>query len=581
MEKITASNLDNRYLPIALWTGRLILPQPQQRRQDGGVFIEVQNAPAAHAHLKGQRVWLTWHRDSIHQTWLANATRDIQFDKITHESQAKGNIHPTRLDSWQRVSPLESLAGARTKDDVQVELDVLSVDQEGNDWVIRINDEPIQIEGIVRGFVQFVTAVDEKNYRVRHYDRNSRKFNGVEEVVSLPAAGSPHPQFNLEQSAVRNIENSPLNAGGWYIYGARSSDGKFVIQALEPAEILRLAPERMVIGRMEAREHFDEDKWKQMPLRRIDMTLIDNNGQTTLPEQRTAALREKRTKELWSRGDEALVIHTFGWRGGAQSNKMSVITGHFAFGFAKLLPDEFTGALRFRLVYRQVYAHNQLSIVAGAQSWHCYMGSLKRGWMYTLPVSDVMVRLPELTVPYAMGNYTFNPLDLIKRELTYMEARYRSGDGNGASVVTPATSCVRDSNQALFGAIRQFKDQVLKDPNMSGLLDENANNFHARRFLRLRSLLERVEDKVLFPLDYVPRGWRGENQGVAAQERDRFHLGTAIEALRTWRTMLPRRAERELLAVFCEYGATMIDYQSAMIGGEIPGIVPLPPGVLL
>jgi hypothetical protein len=25
----------------------------------------------------------------------------------------------------------------------------------------------------------------------------------------------------------------------------------------------------------------------------------------------------------------------------------------------------------------------------------------------------------------------------------------------------------------------------------------------------------------------------------------------------------------------------MIDYQSAIIGGEVPGIVPLPPGVIL
>ncbi|BAS55419.1 abortive infection protein [Leptolyngbya boryana NIES-2135] len=581
MEKLTISNLDGYYLPIAPWTGRLILPQTQQRRQDGGVFIEIQNVPASQAHLKGQQVWLTWHRDSIHQPWLAKATRDLRFDQITRDSQAKGNIHPVRLDGWQQVSPLESLIGARAEDDMQVELDVVSVDREAESWIIRINDEPIQIEGIARGFVQFVAPVGGKDYRVRHYDRTSRRFEGAEEIVSLPASGTLNPKFNLEQSSIVNIEKLPLNANGWYIYGARGRDGKFMVQALEPAEILRLPPEQMVIGREETQNYVDRDKWKQMPLHQVNSTLVDNNGQVVPPTQRTVSLLERRTRELWQRGDEALVLHTFGWRGGARANKIPIVTGHFSFGFAKLLPDEFTGALRFRLIYRQVYAHSPLSIVSGAQSWHCYMGSLQRGWMYTIPVSDVLVRMPEL-VAYKMGSYTFNPLNLIKRELAYMEARYRSGDGNGASVVTPSTSCVRDSNQALFGAIRKFRDQVVNDPTVSAWLVANPNDYHARRFAGLRSLLERVENNVLFPMGYVPRSWRGENDRVAVQDRDRFNgLGNVLEALRTWRTMLPRRAERSLLAVFREHGATMIDYQSAMLGGEVPGIVPLPPGVIL
>lgn len=581
MQTPTASNQDTRYLPIAPWTGRLILPQFQQRRPDGGIWIEIQNAPESHAQFKGQLMWLAWHPASIHQPWLARATRNIQFDSVTQESQAKGNLHPTRLNGWKQVSPLESLAGARTIDDMQVELDVFSVEQTSSGWVVRINDEPVQIEGTMRGFVQFVAPVEGKRYRVKHYDRATRSFTAAEETVAMPAAGTLHPQFNLEQSSIVNLEKLPLNAGGWYIYGSRGTDGQFVVQALEPAEMLRLPPERMIIGRTETQKYFDLNKWKQMPFQRIDTTLVDNNGQATPPEQRTSALIEKRTRELWQRGDEALVIHTFGWRGGSRGNKVPLVTGHFAFGFAKLLPDEFTGALRFRLVYRQIYAHSGIPIVAGAQSWHCYMGSFKRGWMYTIPVSEILLRMPELTVPYRMGTYTFDPLALIKRELTYMEARYRSGDGNGASVVTPATSCVRDSNQALFAAIRQFRDRVLKEPAVTTWLAANPNDFHARRFANLRSLLQKVEDSVLFPLGYVPRSWRGENDAVAAHDRDRGGIGDLLDAIRTWRTMLPRRAERELLAVLRDYGATLIEYQSANIGGEVPGLVPLPPGVLL
>jgi predicted Abi (CAAX) family protease len=45
--------------------------------------------------------------------------------------------------------------------------------------------------------------------------------------------------------------------------------------------------------------------------------------------------------------------------------------------------------------------------------------------------------------------------------------------------------------------------------------------------------------------------------------------------------MLPRRAEMELIRVFMQYGGTMFDYQSAMIGGKISGLVPNPPTVIL
>lgn len=583
------ANQGKVYLPIAPWSGRLILPLLQQRRQDGGVYLYVENAPTSYAHLKGKTVWLCWHPQSIHQKWLSRATIDIKFDQVTRKSQSKNMIHPTRLDGWQRVSPLESLAGARPNDDVQVELDVMAAAQEGNEWIISINDEPIQVAGILKGLVRFVAPVGENHYRIRHYNSNSQSFDGPEEIASLPDAGVVNPGFQVEQSSIKNIENLPLNASGWYIYGYQpitsslgQRDCTFVVQGLEPAEALRLTPTQMVIGRAETQAHVNENKWKQMPLRRVAVTLVDNNGKAIALQERTPDFLQQRTKELWLRGDEALVVHTFGWRGGRRGNAppLGIAPGHFSFGFAKLVRDEFTGALRFSLIYRQVYAHNSQGIVSGAHRWHSYMGNLKRGWMYTLPVSDVMVRLPELTVAYKMGEQIFNPLDVLKQELAFMEARYRIGNGNGASIVTPATSCVKDSNQALFAAIRRFQNDVIRRPAVRQWLEDHPDDYHTKRFLGLQALLKRVEDKVLFPLGYVPPSWRGENEEVAAHDRDRTNLSMVLEGLKTWRTLLPRRAERELLSVFRDYGATMVDYQSALIGGEISGIVPLPPGVL-
>jgi predicted Abi (CAAX) family protease len=583
------------YYPIAEWTGRLILPLPQERRPDGGVYLQLENAPEPYTHLKGQRVWLCWHPQSIHQRWLTQATIDIQFDEMTRKSQAKGLIHPTRLDGWQQVSPLESLAGARAQDDVQVELEVLSVHPKGAEWVIQINDEPIQITGILHGLVQFVTPVGETAYRVKHYNPESQRFDGVEEIVNLPDAGSIHPQFQLEQSSIKNIEQSPLNAFGWYIYGhyptvpspiptaTNPMHHLFVVQALEPVEAQRLNPSEMVMGRAEAQAYISKNKWKQIPMYRVEVTLVDTNGKPNDLKERSLSQRQQRTKELWLRDDEALVIHTFGWRGGNRGDRppLGITPGHFAFGFAKLEHDKFLGILRFNLVYRQVYTHNALGTIAGAHRWHSYMGCLKRGWMYTLPVSDVMLRMPELTVPYKMDERIFNPLDLIKQELALMTARYRTGDGNGATIVTPAASCVKDSNQALFAAIQKFRDSIRKEPAITIWLERNADNFHAKRFLRLEALLHQIKQEVLMPLGYVPPGWRGEISEIAAQKRDRMNLDTVLEGLKAWKTMLPRRAERELLNVLRNYGATMIDYQSAMIGGEVPGIVPLAPTVIL
>lgn len=582
------------YRPIATWSGRLILPEAGDRRPDGGVYLQLENTPPSHRSLIGQRVWLAWHPNSIHAAWLSKAVCDVTFDEITYASQQKGVVHPDRLNGWEKVSPLESLAGARLQDDVQVELDVAAVKRSlpgtSTDWTVLINDEPVQITGILRALVQFLSPLDRQYLCIRHYNPDSRTFDGPTAIACAPDAGTIHPAFQLEQSSIQGIERSPLNDRGWYVYGYFPSlpsqpqrHRPFVIQAIEPYAALCLAPTKTVMGQNEARQYIRDQKWDEMPLHQMRVTLVDTNGRVEPAAERTPSRLAQRTKELWWKGDEALVVHTFGWRGGPRGDRfpLGLVPGHFAFGFAKLTQDDWTGELRFDLIYRQVYTHNAQGTISGAFRWHSYMGCLKRGWMYTVPVSDVMVRLPELTVPYQIGDRKIQPLDMIKRELAYMHARYRVGGGNGASLITPATSCVKDSNQALFSAIRQFRDQVIADPATKAWLEQNPNDYHTQRFRKLVTLLKQIEEEILFPLGYVPPTWRGENDEVAAHQRDRADWNLNIEALKAWRTMLPRRAERELLAVLRKHGATMVDYQCALIGGEVPGIRPAAPTVLL
>jgi predicted Abi (CAAX) family protease len=152
----------------------------------------------------------------------------------------------------------------------------------------------------------------------------------------------------------------------------------------------------------------------------------------------------------WQIGDQAVVLHNFGGIGGIDGETISgfTVTGHFAFGQATVIADPFTGEPRFALRYHQIYANNPNGIVAGSQDWSAFMGNLQRGWMGTRPVSDVLVQgdsalLPELAI-----------------QAQVLMARYRTGDGTGVSTVTPATSCVQDSSQALWIAIDQLRFPV-------------------------------------------------------------------------------------------------------------------------
>jgi hypothetical protein len=57
-----------------------------------------------------------------------------------------------------------------------------------------------------------------------------------------------------------------------------------------------------------------------------------------------------------------------------------------------------------------------------------------------------------------------------------LAARYRTGDGTGVAGVTPATSCVQDSNQALFIAIQQVKRQIEPNPQMAEWIQQNPDS---------------------------------------------------------------------------------------------------------
>ncbi|NJR57817.1 MAG: hypothetical protein HC769_02495 [Cyanobacteria bacterium CRU_2_1] len=111
------------YRPIAPWMGRLILPQPSERRQVRGVWFEVHHADRGYESLVGQRVMLRWANDPTVKNLVRAVTQDVHFSvDATYSSQYGSSIHPERLNHWQQVGPLESLAAPHPTDDLIVML---------------------------------------------------------------------------------------------------------------------------------------------------------------------------------------------------------------------------------------------------------------------------------------------------------------------------------------------------------------------------------------------------------------------------------------------------------------------------
>jgi predicted Abi (CAAX) family protease len=135
------------YRPSAAWIGRLILPTPQEAAapeapREDWVWIEIEQAPAAQGALIGQRLRLRWAERPELRRLVGTVTTTIRLGKEARQAAAQGNVVPTRLDG-RRVGPLQSLAGARPRDDLTVLLEGVTPEPGG----LRIASPPVQITG--------------------------------------------------------------------------------------------------------------------------------------------------------------------------------------------------------------------------------------------------------------------------------------------------------------------------------------------------------------------------------------------------------------------------------------------------
>ena len=523
------------YRPSAEWIGRLLLPTPAQTADPQAprgdwVWIELEQAPAPQQSLIGQRLRLRWEDRPHLRQLVATVTTPITLREAARRAEREANVIPTRLDG-RRVGPLQSLAGSRPNDDLTAALEEVTVRGEE----LRIGRPPVQISGRWQALVTVLgPAPGDDQLRVRHFNPASGRFDGPEESVRIPSL--PPDRYGRRLIDPAGLASSPQNGGGWLIQGAPAADGVFTVQASAATQ-----------------GFVQNENWSDPQRERGSL-------------HRTALVPTDKAPPRWAMGERALLLHLFGGIGGADGEPVSLwtVTGHFAFGEARVVRDPFTGQPRLSLRYHQIYATNPNGIVSGSQDWSAYAGSLQRGWIGLRPFSDVLV---------PMGPQV---LDAIALQAEILAARYRSGDGSGVAAVTPSTSCVQDSAQALWIAIRQVRlegDRIAMAP------------FDRQRLQDLGLAL----DRLLKPFGRVRGDWSRNAQsalaaGTSAGDGDPpvFVTSQSLkDALLSWRSLLPRSAHDEFAAEFLRVGLPMLVLRTNQIPGANPRLAPMAPTTLL
>ena len=577
------------YRPVADWSGRLMLPEQSAAEAEDADWVWMEVLTSPDPALVGQRVRLRWRDTPETQAFLALVTRGIEFNETALASIAKGIVHPTRLNGWAKVGPLQSLAGTRPQDDMVVALPPVTLGNPDPDGtpVLLIDEMPTQIPERFYGLVRILGPAEgypapaqcpgrevcpSDFVQVQHYNPARQAFDGPTEIVHIPQV-SPAAR-GVFQSTPQDLAHSPAGEAGWYLYGAPDATGTLVVRAIVPRRLFQLQPQQVLVGQGAGLNQIRFGNWRDTPRRKGTL-------QSVLVKAREGAASEP----TWALGDRLLVLHLFGGIGGELAEPRSVpgsVTGHFAFGLGEVVTDPFTQEPQLRVVYNQVYSHNGQGIVAGRTLWAEYSGHLLRGWMGTRPIVDALVFLPALSHTYTLGDLTFSPLEELDRQLAVMMARYRTGDGTGASIVTPAQSCVQDSSQALYETIRVLRNQVSRSPSAQDWLANHPEDPQTLLFQDLIALGQRLQGQ-LVPLGLVRPDWRDNAAVLTGIESGTGATGyfanetNWINNLLSWRTVIPRVAYDNMAAIFLQQGGDLWFLGTYQVGGEDSTILPLAP----
>lgn len=564
------------YRPIGEWTGQIFLPLIEWRKPDGAVPIMLFTCPIP--GLEGRIVPLRWRQAPAENSWFEQARVDIAMDpKRVEKGITSHNKLPTAIDGWKRVSPLESLPANREVGSIEVVLK----NPEYRDGSIWIDSEPVQVNGSHYCLARFDGPADGNQRRIIHFNRSTGAFDGPAEIVHVLQEFKAHKDDIVPVSNTTGIERSEFNRQGWYMYGKKVR-GSFMVKALEPRVILRVAPTRAATGIKGAKTFIDQVLFSSMQPDMYRASLLDPRA-TPDPGNGLSALKDA-AAQTFPIGSRGLVMHLFGWRKSSGEkpnimNRIDLYPGHFSFGTARVVPCPFTGESRFDIEYHQVYGHNREEVVSGCMKWHAYMGNLRRGWMYSIPVWDTVFMLPELN-PYDIDGRTIDPMLGLERELERMTALYRVGGGSGIAEIGPSVSCVQDSHCALYAGLETFLRQVANQRFVQDWISRRGpNDPEVMRLKNLHGLVQSL-NQAITAFGIPQQNWKEFSRSPLGI-RDPKDAKPLFEALVSCKTVFPRWAYERLLRLALERGNVMYNILSVMVGGTLKNLEPLAPTTLL
>ncbi len=626
----------NVYRPVGDWVGRLILPSEAEYEQltkelneTDWSWMEVYAAPAEHKDLVGKIVRLGWTQAPRVQDYVRVASRDVRFTPAAEKAFQSGIIAPIRLNGRKQVGPMQSLAGGRPFNDIEVVLkgavvlenspSVVRPPSSANDPgqmtqdtpptqnaelklpnlpTLRVSREPFMNTGRFVALVKYLEPVPPPNpqdvpqqcpgdppcvsplMRVQHYNLTTGKFDGPQEVIQIPQQPADYQGvFNM---STRELAQSPAGTDGWYIFGAKNQAGVFTVQAMQPRSLLLPQPQQTVLGFRQGLKYINFENWRNYVER-------DGTVQTVLLDASARSPEEAQAK--WKVGDRVFVIHLYGGRGGpgphAERYILGTYAGHFSFGLGDIIIDPFTNQPIIDYAYLQVFGNGGNGTLSGGNTLPNYMSNFQRGFVFNRPFSDVLVKLDTLTADYEFGATKLSFYNELLAQLSLVGARYRIGDGTGNSTITSATSCVQDSAQALFMTLVRFRQKIEQNPQLVQWMAENPTHPTTERFRKLVRLGRDLKEQVA-PMGVVRWDWEHNADvltGVGSDQQfisiDNFQIRNLLTGLISWRTALPRQAHDELSMLFLNNGAELWFLRPNNIGGKNPLVAPLEPTLLL
>lgn len=593
------------------WGGQLLLPA-MEHRSDGAVYLKVSHAPEQHKSSVGQIIKISWPKTS----GSANKFRpNINFDpKELAEAQKAGNVVPLVLNGWSSVSPLESLAAGRCGghfipfslqngktlslcdyqplDRIYVRIRNATLTSD----VLTLFEEPMVVAGTHMTLVKNIqrTNRSEANGRFSLYTAN-QFINGnfsdavkVEFLVEENFGRRPNFTFN-------NINASPAGSQGWFLHGEMDSDlikdkTVFVAKAIEPRALLKTSGNFEIIEGGSAGQKFityqdnlaEKDEYlSKHALTRDKFSQLENNFRRLriLPDGESSRLSAQspiknasysETNSPFRAGEKGLVVHLFHWITNAAGKKdvgpLGLVTGHYSYGFYEVVREPLTGELQFEVNYQQVYGQGPDGVISSRISRAEYMGNFRRGWSNSIATSDVLVRTPWLNMPIdpPAGAPTagYTPYDILNDTLSLMTQAYRTGSGDGISSVTPWASCVQDSSQALFIALRQSEKMVA---------NTHGTNFCSKPELKgmcnlLSALKTQFDAADIFENAQVRPDWLNNSLELQIR-RSSNAIDNGYAALASYKTALPRNAFNLFLGTMLSQRMELMLMDNVQIGG--------------